>query len=325
MRAARLLSLLLLLQTRGRLTAEALAAELEVSQRTIYRYIDALSSAGVPVYGERGPEGGYALLDGYRTTLTGLTADEMRAFFMLNIPAPLTDLGLGQELKAALLKLTAALPTAQRQEEERVRQRFHLDADWWAQGDEPAPHVRTIQQAVWDDRLLRISYRVPQGVEIEQVVQPYGLVAKAGVWYLVYRYAGRMRARRVSHLQQVQVLAETFARLPDVDLAAFWQTWCAAVEEERSSYQASLRVAPDFAPYQHAFFGEGARAAGDEAAQPDAQGWIGYTVSFESFCEARGRILACGRGVMVIAPEELRLSVIDYASQVVDLYEHDAR
>src|SRR5512147_2861952 len=152
MRADRLLSLLMLLQARGRMTAQELARELEVSERTIYRDINALSASGVPVYAESGPGGGCALLDSYRTNLTGLTADEARALFMLSIPAPLDQLGVGQELRAALLKLSAALPSSRRPDEERARQRIHIDSLAWFQGEDPVPHLHTLQQAVWQDR-----------------------------------------------------------------------------------------------------------------------------------------------------------------------------
>ena len=192
MRADRLLSLLLLLQARGRLTAPKLAQELEVSERTIYRDIDALSAAGVPVYGEPGRGGGYALLDSYRTNLTGLTEGEVRALFMLSIPKPLTDLGVGQELGAALRKLAAALPSARRDDEQRVRQRFLLDAVGWEQAAESVPHLPTVHRAVWEDRRLHLKYRIgPLAVQIEQTVEPYSLVAKAGDWLVVLRGAGR--------------------------------------------------------------------------------------------------------------------------------------
>ena len=148
MRADRLLSILLLLQARGRMTAHQLAQELEVSVRTIYRDIDALSTAGVPVYAERGPGGGCELIDSYRTSLTGLNKDEVHALFMLSIPAPLDELGVSQELKTALRKLAAALPAARRQDEERVRQRITLDWTGWNQPADPVPHLQTIQQAV---------------------------------------------------------------------------------------------------------------------------------------------------------------------------------
>src|SRR5512139_384786 len=189
MRADRLLSLLMLLQARGRMTAQELAQELEVSERTIYRDINALSASGVPVYAESGPGGGCALLDSYRTNLTGLTADEARALFMLSIPAPLDQLGVTQELKAALLKLSAALPEARRHDEERVRQRVYLDSLNWFQAEEAAPYLQTLYRAVWDDRKVAITLRVQFDAfidaQIEQVIAPYGLVSKAGVWHIV--------------------------------------------------------------------------------------------------------------------------------------------
>ena len=159
MRADRLLSLLMLLQTRGQMTAQELAKELEVSERTIYRDMDALSVAGIPIYGEPGPEGGFALLNSYRTNLTGLTEGEVRALFMLSIPAPLADLGVSQELRSALLKLSAALPDSHRRDEAKVRQRFHLDSTWWHQGAEQLPHLSTVHDALWQDRQLHIVYR----------------------------------------------------------------------------------------------------------------------------------------------------------------------
>jgi predicted DNA-binding transcriptional regulator YafY len=164
MRADRLVSLLILLQTRGRMTARKLAEELEVSERTIYRDIEALSEAGVPVYAERGPGGGCALLESYRTNLTGLNDEETRALFMLStpasIPAPLVELGVSQELKSALLKLSAALPASQRQEEERARQRVHLDSVAWSRSEEPVPHLAMIHKAVWRDLRLLITFQV---------------------------------------------------------------------------------------------------------------------------------------------------------------------
>jgi predicted DNA-binding transcriptional regulator YafY len=129
---------------------------------------------------------------------------------MLTIPAPLADLGVSQPLKAALLKLAAALPATRRRDEERVRQRIYLDSVWWFQSHEPVPYLQMIQQAVWEDRKLRLQYRLPfAGIEVERVVEPYGLVAKAGIWYLVYARNGRVRAYRVAHLLQAQILSET--------------------------------------------------------------------------------------------------------------------
>lgn len=320
MRADRLLSLLMLLQTRGLMTAQKLAEELEVSQRTIYRDIDALSVAGVPIYAERGRGGGYALLDNYRTNLTGLTAEEVRALFMLSIPQPLAELGVSQELKAALLKLAAALPAARRRDEEHVRRRVHLDSTWWFQPGEPVPHLRTIQQAVWQDRKLYLTYRLPFGNQAERLVAPYGLVAKAGVWYLVYARNGRVRVVRVSRVLGARLSDEPFGRPEGFDLAAFWQEHCVEYEENRPYYPVTVRVAPHFVPQLPHFFGDHVAHVIAHAGAPDAEGWITLTLPFETLEAARERILGLGRAVEVLEPQALRDSVLDYATQIVSLY-----
>jgi len=320
MRADRLLSILLLLQARGKMTARELAQEMEVSERTIYRDMDALCIAGVPVYSEAGPDGGYALVDRYRTNLTGLTEKEVRALFMLSIPAPLADLGVREELRTALRKLSAALPDARRGAEERARQCIHLDSTWWRQGEERVPHLQTVQRAVWENRQLHIVYRPPFAIEIERLVAPYGLVAKAGVWYLVYARNEMIRVQRVSNLLDVRMAEETFARPADFDLAAFWAAWCAAYEALLTDFTVTVRVAPNFVPELPRQFGNSIRAKIAQAGPPDAAGWIRLELSFESFGAARERILGFGRGVEVLEPEALRCSVLDYAQQIVALY-----
>lgn len=322
MRADRLLSLLMLLQSRGQMTAQALARELEVSERTIYRDIDALSVAGIPVYGEPGPEGGYALLNSYRTNLTGLTDGEVRALFMLSIPAPLAELGVSQELRTALLKLSAALPDSHRRDETRVRQRFHLDSTWWRQGEEQMPHLPTIHRALWQDRQLQLVYRSPVGTPIGRLVAPYGLVAKAGVWYLVWARQHAVRVHRVSDLLEVQIAEETFVYPPDFDLAAFWQVWCGEYESLLTGFLATVRVAPEFVPELPRRFGSQIRHKIAQAAPADAAGWITLDLSFRSFEDARDHILSFGRGVEVVAPLALHRSVLDFAEQIVALYGH---
>lgn len=314
MRADRLLSLLMLLQARGRQTAAALATELEVSVRTIYRDLDALSAAGVPVYAERGPGGGCLLLDSYRTTLTGLTEAEVRALFAMTVPAALAQLGLGAELKAALLKLSTALPAEGRRGEAWVRQRIHLD---WsgAQGraKEPVPHLPTLQQAVWQDRRLWLVYRTwagPQLTRFERLVDPYGLVAHLGAWHLVCAADGRLRVYRASDLVDARLTGESFGRPADFDLAAFWAGWCAARDRDRARFMATVRFSPALVPYLSLALG-----AAEEPA-----GWLTLTLSFDSLESARGRLLGLGAAVEVLAPPALRLSVADYAVQVAALY-----
>ncbi len=333
MRADRLLSLLMLLQSRGRMTAGELAGELEVSARTIYRDLDALSAAGVPVYAERGPGGGCALLDSYRTTLTGLTQDEVRALFMLSIPAPLAELGVDQELQQALLKLSAALPATRRRDEERVRQRIHLDSSGWFETREPVPHLQTLQRAMWGDRKLHLAYRLRFGAQAEWLVAPYGLVAKANVWYLVCERESHLRVYRVSQVLEASISEEIFERPADFDLAAFWQAWCAEVEENRPYYPVVVRVAADLVPWLPQYFGEPIReevaraqsrlAPGMEASSPDAAGWLTVTLPFESLYEARERLLGFGGAMEIVAPEALRKSVIDFARQIVSVYASD--
>jgi predicted DNA-binding transcriptional regulator YafY len=321
MRADRLLSILMLLQARGRMTAQELAEELEVAVRTIYRDIDALSSAGVPVYAERGPGGGCTLVEGYRTSLTGLTQDEVKALFMLSVPAALDELGVSEELRAALRKLAAALPDARRQDEERVRQRIYLDWAGWPQ-PEPAPHLQVIHQAVWEDRRLTIAYRwlVPHVQHFERLVDPYGLVAKAGVWHLVCADDGHVRVHRVSELLDARLMDERFARPAGFDLALFWKAWCTEQRENRPSYPVTARVSPDLVRYLPLFFGDRIRAAIDSAGPPDDEGWITLTLPFERRETARERILGFGRAIEVLEPEPLRRSVIDFAEQIVGFY-----
>jgi predicted DNA-binding transcriptional regulator YafY len=333
MRADRLLSILMLLQSRGQMTAGALAGELEVSERTIYRDLDALSAAGVPVYAERGPGGGCALLDSYRTTLTGLTQEEVRALFMLSVPAPLAELGVDQELKMALLKLSAALPATRRGDEARARQRIHLDSSGWFESREPVPHLQTLQRAVWEDRKLRLAYRLRFEARAEWLVAPYGLVAKANVWHLVCAREGHLRVYRVSQVVEAVIAEESFERPADFDLAAFWQAWCAEVEENRPNYPVVVRVAPDLVPWLPSYFGAPIReeiarcqrerapdAAGDS---PDGEGWIRVTLPFESLHEARERLLGFGGAVEVLAPQALRQGMVDFARQVVARYHLD--
>jgi predicted DNA-binding transcriptional regulator YafY len=318
MRADRLLSIILLLQSKGRMSARQLARTLETSVRTIYRDIDALSGMGIPVYGEPGREGGYALLDSYRTSLTGLTEDETRALFMLRIPAPLAELGLGQELRSALLKLAAALPDSRREAEGQVRQRFHLDSNWWHQGDEALPHLKTLYQAVWEDRWLYLRYQPVYRVEMEQLVKPYGLVAKAGVWYLVFDRHGQIDVQRVARLLEARLDEGNFTRPEAFDLVSFWENWCAGEESRRSLFPVLVRIGPEFVPMSPLFFGDQALPG-----EPDAQGRRTLELTFESFEAARDRLLSLGRAVEVLSPPALRKSIVDYAQQVLELYERD--
>ena len=321
MRADRLLSLLMLLQTRGRTTARQLGEILEVSERTILRDLDALSSAGIPVYAERGPGGGCDLLDSYRTSLTGLGEEEIRALFMLSIPAPLGQLGFSHDLHSALLKLSAALPAAFKHEERWVRQRIHLDSVWWHQAEEAVPHLSALQEAVWRDHRVRVRYQMPFKTEIEWVLNPYGLVAKAGIWYLVYALKGAVRALRVSRLLEVEILSSTFERPPAFDLAGEWNAWCSTKEQIQTSYRVLARASVQILEYFPYLTGQSLEEVHLEVEPPDEAGWVRITLRFENLEAARARLLGLGGAIEVLEPEALRRSLLDFAIQTVQRYQ----
>jgi predicted DNA-binding transcriptional regulator YafY len=302
------------------MSAQELAEELEVSERTIYRDIVALSASGVPVYASRGPGGGVRLIEEYRTTLTGLTPDEARALFMMSIPAPLMQLGMGEKFKAALLKLSASLPDSRRADEARIHQRIYLDSSWWFQSVQEIPCLQTIQQALFQDRRLRIKVRWEFfNTEFEQDAEPYGLVAKANVWYLVYGRGGRPHVTRVSQIVEAEVVSEVFNRPPAFDLETFWEDWCRNYESQ-PPFRARVRVAPETLPMLAEYVGDRARARLTQTRLPDADGWVTLDLPFESFVAARTRLLGLGSAVDVLEPESLRKSLIDFAEQIVGFY-----
>jgi predicted DNA-binding transcriptional regulator YafY len=320
MRADRLLSLLMLLQTRGQMSARELADELEVSERTIYRDITALSTSGVPVYASRGPGGGVRLVEEYRTTLTGLTPDETRALFTMSIPAPLMQLGMGEKFKGALLKLSASLPEPRREDESRTRQRILLDSTWWFQADQEVPCLQTLQQAVFQDRRLRIKVRWEFfNTYFEQEAEPYGLVAKANIWYLVYGRGGTPHVTRVSQIAEAELLPDVFERPPGFQLEAFWERWCREYESQ-PPFCARVRVAPEALPMLAEYVGDRARSRISSEYTPDADGWVTLDLPFESFVAARSRLLGLGRAVEVLEPAALRRSLVDFAEQIVSFY-----
>jgi predicted DNA-binding transcriptional regulator YafY len=176
---------------------------------------------------------------------------------------------------------------------------------------------------VWQDRRLQLTYRLRVGPHVEQferTVDPYGLVAKAGVWHLVCAADGRVRVYRVSRALDTRVTDEPFERPTDFDLAAFWESWCAGQEERRPHYPVTVRVAPELVPLLPLYFGERIRDTIAQAAPPDAEGWITLTLPFERLEAARERILGFGRAVEVLEPQALRHSIIDFATQIVAFY-----
>jgi predicted DNA-binding transcriptional regulator YafY len=221
MRASRLLSIQMLLQARGRMSARELARELEVSVRTLYRDVEELAAAGVPIFAERGRAGGFELLAGWKATLTGLTPTETQAVFLSGLAGPAADLGLGAAVEAAKLKLLASMPQEWRGNAERVSSRLHLDPLDWYRDSEPVPFLAQIAAAVWEPALLAIEYESWKGL-VKREVSPLGLVLKSGAWYLVGAVEDSPRTFKVANVRALNVLASPARRPKGFDLRRYW-------------------------------------------------------------------------------------------------------
>ncbi|MFE3451782.1 helix-turn-helix transcriptional regulator [Nonomuraea sp. NPDC059194] len=320
MRASRLLSVLLLLQTRGRMTAQQLADELDVSVRTVYRDIEALHASGVPLYGEAGHEGGYRLVDGYRTRLTGLTEKEAQALFLAGLPGPAAELGLGALAAAAELKIEAALPPDLREGSRRVREHFHLDAPSWYHDGDRVPHLPALADAVWNKRVIAVRYRRwREPYEVERTLEPYGLVLKAGKWYLVARSGDDLRTYRANQILDLEVTERVFDRPEGFDLAAHWSEHLKDFRARLVQGYAVVRLSP--AGVERA--GEVMSAAVVEAVAGGVEGedgWVTATVPIESLTHAQTEFLKLGAEVEVLEPAALRDKLVATAGRLAALY-----
>ncbi len=322
MRADRLLSLMLLLRARGRLTARDLAEQLEVTERTIYRDIDALNTAGVPVYTQPGTNGGIFLDEHYRISLTGLTRSEVMSLFVSSETGPLQDLGLARAVEDALLKLFTVLPSPQRQEVDQMRQRLFIDPHDWYSAERPAPLLPRLQQAVWEDRVIDACYEQAVGETVNLTLEPYGLVAKANRWHLVGQEAGgEMQVWRACNFQDVQLSEQRFPRDPAVDLETFWKGWSEAYETEMGRayppYPARIRVHP---ATLWLFYDGFMSCQYTQAGPPDDQGWVTLDVVFPAMENAIMHILGLSRYVEVLTPDDLRDWVLLVAQDIVKHY-----
>jgi predicted DNA-binding transcriptional regulator YafY len=318
MRADRLLSIVLLLQTHRQLTSRALAERLEVSERTIHRDMEALSVSGIPVVAERGSNGGWSLLGEYRTNLTGLNEAEIQALFVTQPPKLLADLRLEKASEGALLKLLAALPAMYRQGAEQARRRIHIDAGGWSRHEESVPLLPVLQEAIWSERKLRFAYlRGPGCDAVEREVDPLGLVAKGSAWYLVAGVAGEIRSYRISRISRAEVVDQPATVPTGFDLAAFWEQSTTTFKSALPNYVANFRVAPDVFPRLR-FAGRFARV--NEPTQTDADGWLRVSVGFDVEEIACEYALSFGARLEVLEPRSLREKVIAAAQEVLEFY-----
>ncbi|MFJ2135046.1 helix-turn-helix transcriptional regulator [Streptomyces sp. NPDC087845] len=332
MKSDRLLSILLLLQTRGLVPATELAERLEVSVRTIYRDIEALSASGVPVYTERGRRGGVALLPGFRTDVTGLTADEARALFVLAAQGAHAPLGLDAALGSALRKVMAALPAPHRPAAELTSRRILVDPVRWMSGPQPVVDIAELHEAVFADRRLRLGYR-HSGTRTPRTytVDPYGLVVKAGVWYLVADHDGEPRLFRADRVRRAVLTEEAVVRRPGVELADLWDELRKRVEERPGGVRLRVRVHRsrlDLFVRLHAGVltgeprpeGRAERGARGQRTRGGEQGdWVRAELAVDSVEWARS-LLSFGPNLEVLSPPEARTVLARHAAAVVALY-----
>ena len=319
MRADRLLSMMLLLHARGRMTAEDLAGSLEVSERTIYRDIEALSIAGVPIYTQSGTNGGIFLDENYRISLTGLSAPEVKSLFLANASQPLADLGLSGAVEDTMLKLFAALPSRQQDEAQRMQQRFYIDTANWFQIVEPSKYLPLLEQAVWENRCLSVRYQPIDGHFEDLVLEAYALVAKVNIWYLVGRKPnGNWRSYRLSRFHTVEIL-EHFERDESFDLTTYWRESCQLFESQMYQttppYKVYLRVHPKAFWYFPAWL-----AGRYQQEEQDTEGWTRLHVTYESRSEALRGLSGLGAFLEVLEPADFREELIAQAREMLALY-----
>ncbi|MFB6643989.1 YafY family protein [Streptomyces chartreusis] len=324
MRAARLIKMVLLLQSRPSMTAAELARELEVSERTVTRDAQALSEAGVPVYADRGRAGGYRLIGGYRTRLTGLGRSEAEALFLSGVPGALREMGLEDTASAARLKVSAALMPSLRDASRTAAQRFHLDAPNWFKEPKTPELLPAVADAVWDDRRIVARYRRGEAEsEAERELEPYGLVLKAGVWYLCARVAGHgsYRVYRIDRFTAVEAAGERFERDGEFDLPEFWDERAEQFARSILRSEVVVRVSPGGVrrlPYT--VDPQSAREAVEAAGAPDGDGWVTLTLPVESEEVAHTQLASLGPEIEVLQPRSLRERFAGDAIRLAALY-----
>ncbi|NIA57593.1 WYL domain-containing protein [Massilia sp. TW-1] len=319
MRASRLLSIQMMLETRGPMSATELADALEISVRTLHRDIDQLTAAGVPIYAERGRTGGFRLLDGWNTRLTGLTPAEAQVVFLSGLAGPAADLGLDKPLQGARLKLLTSLPAASRAEAQKMQSRFHLDpVDWYREAD-AVPHLATVADAVWSERQLSMSYESWRD-EVERVVHPLGLVLKAGAWYLVAASDGKPRTYRVSNIKRAAMLESRARRPARFDLARYWAESVARFESELYTDYADVLATPSGLKQLRYLNAAVARAVAEARPSRRKDGRVAVRVPIESVEHGAGQLLRLAPEVEVTGPGRLKRAIVSRLQHVSILY-----
>ena len=311
-----MISIVLLLQQRKKISAENLAEQLGVSIRTIYRDLVVLSANGFPIYAEHGPGGGICIFDDYQGGVKTLTMEEVEALQMMKIPDPLTSLETGKTMQRALLKMFASLPN-----QTTSSPNLFIDWSWWGHSkSKDGSNLELIYNAVCSRQKLNVIFPLWNRMEFEQEIDPYGVVAKAGEWYLVYMNAGRCRMRRISEFRSIKLTGQTFQRQDDFDLESTWKKMCIVEEESNFSFSVVIRISPELTPYiTEPSWGIHYQII-ELKPQIDSLGWRRCTLAYENLTSARSHLLGWGNAVEVIEPDALRVTMQDFAEQINKVY-----
>jgi predicted DNA-binding transcriptional regulator YafY len=317
-RAERLVALLFTLHRKRAGTVGELATELGVTERTLRRDLAALREAGVPLWSEPGRYGGVRLVDGWRSRLDGLTSREAVALLALDVPDALAGLGLGSAVSAAHAKVSASMPAQLQEQARTVAGRFHLDASAWFSSPDDTAALPAVAKAVWAQRRLDVRYRRRDKVT-RRTLDPFGLVLKAGVWYLVARVDSDLRTYRVSRLSAVAETGETFARPEEFSLADWWRTSSAAFEKMPLPLRVTARLEDTAVRAMRRVFGaEQLNEVLVSRGSPDADGRVDVEFAMESEAVALGQLVSLGPGVEVLTPPELRAAVANFGQALAD-------
>ncbi|MFD5849760.1 helix-turn-helix transcriptional regulator [Cytobacillus pseudoceanisediminis] len=317
MRADRLISILLLLQNNERMTTRELAKELEVTERTIHRDMEALSAAGIPVLAERGKFGGWKLLEKYRTNLTGLKADEIKTLLLSPSFDHLMDLGISEDWKEARQKLLAAIPAPLKDGVKDISNRIHIDTSTWRQTPREMKSFGIVQQAVWEEKKLQIQYEKADKHTSDRIVEPLGLVAKGNTWYLIAASEEKIKSYRVSRILDAELINENFSRPNDFDLSGYWQESKQKFISSLPRFEVEVEMSPSIIQRIN-FTGRFVQVMHMDSPKDD--GWISASLCFDTEQEAREYILGFGIQIKIVRPVSLRKSVGEMAESVVNLY-----
>lgn len=323
MRGDRLISILLLLQSHGQMTAKELSEKLEVSERTIYRDMEALSGTGIPVLALRGKNGGWSLLEGYRTNLTGLKESEIRALFVSPSTQLLEDLGLARTSEEVRNKLIASLPSIYRENAKDVWNRIHVDTSTWRQRTEKIGTFEVLKNAIWEENKLKIKYQRADGTTNERIVNPLGLVAKGSRWYFIAsKDQDEIRTYRASRITYAEPISEIFERPKEFDLVEYWKSSTKAFLENLPKYEVWVEVAPVILPRLQ-FTDRFVQIV--EVEKNNQEGWIPVKLSFDTEDEAKGYILGFADQIKIMKPKELHEKILTMAEAAVSFYKHVAK